>query len=344
MRFEAGQRAVQEALERRGIKGSVRITQRNYYQVDYRPPAVLPEVSILIPSACRSDLAARCLDHLLKVTTYRHFEVLLLVNERARNAAGWRALLEGVGADARVRVLSYPDGPFNFSKTNNWGAGQARGSVLCFMNDDTEVITPDWLEQMVARLAPAGVGAVGPMLYFPNNTIQAAGTILGIGGVANHAHRFAPRWTPGYFGRAALEQDFSAVTAACVVVWRKAFESVGGFEEQLAIAFNDVDFCIRLMQAGWRIVWTPTVELYHHVSAKLRPYNSPERYDQAKREEQLMLDRWGAVLTADKYYNPNLSLKNGQCFKLAFPPRVDWRASIAQMGMRHDEACETSLA
>ncbi len=326
---------MEEALVRRGIEAGAKITLNNYFQVDYRVPAVLPLVSILIPTACRSGLVERCLAKLLKATTYPHFEVLLLVNEAAP-----RNLFESLATDARVRVVSYPDRPFNYSWINNWGVGQARGTVLCFMNDDTEIIRCDWLQQMVARLAVDGVGAVGPMLYFPSNTIQSAGVILGIGGVANHAHRFAPRHAAGYFGRAALEQDYSCITAACAVVSRQAFEEVGGFDEQFAVAFNDVYFCIRLTQAGWRNVWTGCVELYHHESATVGSHQSPERARQFREEEQLMLRKWGAVLASDKNYNPNLSLAPGHTFKLAFPPRVDWRASIASALVRHEAACE----
>jgi GT2 family glycosyltransferase len=331
----AGQRAVQDALDRRGIAGTVSVTSHDYYQVDYRVPDVLPEVSILVASACNSDLVVRCISRLLDVTDYPNFEVLLLANETAKTTGGQRSVLEKVQRDPRVRALLYPDRPFNFSWINNWGASQARGSVLCFMNDDTEVISPDWLQQMVARLALADVGAVGAMLYYPNDTIQHAGIILGSGGVADHAHRLAPRSTPGYFGRAALEQDFSAVTAGCAAISRQAFESVGGFDAQLAAAFNDVDLCIRLGQAGWRILWTPRVELYHRESATLGPYDSPERFDQFKREEQLMRERWASVLTSDRNYNPNLSLETGYAFRLSFPPRVDWRAAV--LGSKRNE-------
>jgi len=180
---------------------------------------------------------------------------------------------------------------------------------------------------------------VGPMLYYPNDTIQHAGTILGLSGVADHAHRFTARGAPGYFGRAALEQDFSCITAACAVVSRNAFDAIGGFDEKLAVAFNDVDFCIRLTQAGWRIVWTPNVALYHHESATLGPQDSAERAGQFGDEEKLMLRKWGQLLMADECYNPNLSLAPGRGFELAFPPRVDWRASIAQVPMRPDQAC-----
>lgn len=329
----AGHHAVQEALARRGIAGKVEITRHNYYQVNYAVPADLPQVSILIPTTFQAKLAERCVAKLLNATTFPRFEVLLLANESARDLA--RNFSPN---DPRLKVLLYPDGPFNFARINNWGASRAGGSVLCFMNDDTEVITPDWLEQMVARLALAGVGAVGPMLYYPNGTIQHAGTILGSAGVADHAHRFYPRFTAGYFGRAALEQDFSCITATCAAISRKAFESVGGFDEQLAVAFNDLGLCIRLTQAGWRILWTPRVEFVHHESAKLGPPESPERRERFKQEERLVLERWASVLSSDRYYNPNLSLEPGSTFKLAFPPRADWRTAILGQTKRKSPA------
>lgn len=328
----AAQRALQEALDRRGINGSVAITPDKYYQVAYCLPPELPPVSIVLPSACTSDVVVRCLSKLIQVTSYPNFEVLLLVEESAHKDARRRAILERAARDERVKVLTYPDRPFNFSWVSNWGAAQAQGAVLCFLNDDTEVITPDWLERMVARLALDGVGAVGTMLYYANNTIQHAGVILGMGGIANYPHRLAPRATPGYFGRAALEQDFSCVTAACAAISRQAFESVGGFDERLAVAFNDVDLCIRLGAAGWRILWTPSIELYHHESATVGPSESEERRAQFKAEQKLMRERWGPVLAADKYYNPNLSLEASRDFRLAFPPRVDWRASLLARG------------
>lgn len=328
---QAGQRAVQDALDRRGLDATVEITRHNYYQVSYRAPAKLPEVSVLIPTACQSDLVVRCVRSLLEITDYPHMELLLLVNERANYSDAERSVLEEVGDDPRLRVLFYDDRPFNFSWVNNWGAAQARGCVLCFVNDDTQAVSKDWLSQMVARLSLEKVGAVGAMLYYPDDTVQHAGTILGVGGVADHAHRGAPRYASGYFGRAALEQDLSCVTAGCMAVSREAFDSVGGFDEKLAIAFNDVDFCIRLRRAGWRIVWTPAVEFYHHESATVGPPTSAARAEQFRGEVQFMINRWGSALVSDPFYNPNLSLDAGGCFELSFPPRADWKAHILQL-------------
>jgi GT2 family glycosyltransferase len=340
--LSAARRAIEEALVRRGIKGSVEQTRHHYYQVRYELSAPPPLVSILVPSACTSDLVDQCLAKLGELTTYPSYEVLLLVSEAARKDKSRRAILDRAARHKNVRVEAYPERPFNYSWVNNWGAKKARGSVLCFLNDDTEVITPDWLEQLVARVEQPGVAAAGTMMYYPDDRIQHAGVILGSGGVADHAHRFHARYSPGYFGRAALEQDLSCVTAGCAAVSRKAFDSVGGFDEKLAIAFNDVDFCIRLKKAGWRILWTPAVELYHHESASLGPHNSPQRTEQFQREVSFMMERWGNVLAADPHYNPNLSLEITRCFELAFPPRVSWREALTPVTKRDAYAHATA--
>ena len=201
----------------------------------------------------------------------------MLVGETHRAMPDRAAYLSWASQQPRVRVLVYPDRPFNYSWVNNWGAGQATGDILCLLNDDTEIITPDWLEKLVARVSLDGVGAVGPMMYYPDGTIQHAGVILGIGGVAGHAFRGAPRGYLGYFCRACLEQDLSCVTAGCMVVRKEAYLGIGGMDEAFAVAFNDVDFCIRLRAAGWRIIWTPVVELYHRESVSVGRHNAPER-------------------------------------------------------------------
>ncbi|EQD66845.1 glycosyl transferase, group 2 family protein, partial [mine drainage metagenome] len=204
--------------------------------------------------------------------------------------------LDGISVDPRVKILVYKDQPFNYSRLNNWAIAQSGSSILCLMNDDTEVITDDWLEKLVTRLQIPGVAAVGSMLLYPDNRIQHAGVILGLGGVAGHQFVGLPNGHGGYFGRAGLEQDLSCVTAACMVVQRKAFDSIGGFNENLAIAFNDVDLCIRLRKSGWRIIWTPEAKLFHHESASVGAHNSPERSSIFQAEVALMRELWGGIL------------------------------------------------
>jgi GT2 family glycosyltransferase len=212
------------------------------------------------------------------------------------------------------------DEPFNFSRVNNLAAARARGPILCFLNNDTEVISPDWLEEMVSHAVREDVGAVGAMLYYPDDTIQHAGVVLGLGGIASHPHRGLRRGAPGYYGRAALTQAASAVTAACMVVRKAAFDAVGGFDEALAVAYNDVDFCLRLGARGLRNVWTPFAELYHFESVSRGDDSQGPSRERFLRESQLMRDRWQDLLDADPFYNPNLSLTRAD-FGLASPPR-----------------------
>ena len=319
--WNAGARAIEEHLTRNGLRGAVTRAQNMFYQVTYDPPTQWPKVSIVMPSGCRLELLRPCLCELLERTTYPNFEVLLTVNGIRYLNKEQAACLEEFADDPRVRVVVYKDCDFNFSWVNNWAAKQATGSVLCFMNDDIKIITADWLEKLVTRLQLNGVGAVGVMLYYPDETIQHAGVILGIYGVAGHVFKGMARGSPGYFSRARLEQDFSCVTAACLAVPREVFEELSGFDERWAIAFNDVDFCIRLRQRGWRILWTPEVEHYHLESQTIGYHASDERAAVFKEEVRMMRDRWSAILDADPFYNPNLSLQDSH-MALAFPPRV----------------------
>ena len=319
--WHAASAAIVEHLQRHGIAGKVEPALRIYYQVHYPTPAVLPKVSILMPSACNLNLLKPCMESLFARTTYPDFEVLLVVSSIRFENAAQREYLEQLKSNPRIRILRYEDRPYNFSWLNNWAESQCSGEVLCFMNDDIEVVTPDWLEKLFARLTLDKVGAVGPMLYYPDDRIQHAGVTLGVGGVAGHAFIRLPRGSDGYFGRAGLEQDLSCVTAACMLMRRDAFQALNGFNEDLSVAFNDVDLCVRLRNAGWRIIWTPQVELTHHESATLGRHDSPERQTQFRHEVKLMRDLWGAALDSDPFYNPNLSLETNR-FTLAFPPRI----------------------
>jgi GT2 family glycosyltransferase len=212
------------------------------------------------------------------------------------------------------------DEPFNFSRLNNLAAARARGAMLCFLNNDTEVISPGWLEELVSIASQEDVGAVGAMLYYPDDKVQHAGVILGLGGVASHANRGLPRGTPGNYGRAALAQTMSAVTAACMVVRKTMYDAVGGFDETLAVAYNDVDFCLRLRDRGLRNVWTPFAELYHFESVSRGDDTRGAARPRFLIESQLMKERWRDLLNADPYFNPNLSLMRAD-FGLAYPPR-----------------------
>ena len=316
---EAGRRAVTEHLAAQGIAAEVRRSHDCGYQVAYPAPSPNPHVSILVATTARPDLAGPCLKSLFERTTYGNWDVLLLVSERTLQSPERAGLLQRFAERPNARIIEYPDRPFNYSSVNNLGAAQASGDILCFLNDDTEIITADWLEQLVARVSLPRVAAAGPMLYYPDGTIQHAGVILGLGGIAGHACHRALRGTSGYFGRACLEQQVSCVTAACMAIRAKVFRTLGGFDEGLPLAYNDVDLCLRLRAAGWRIIWTPAAELIHHESASLGRHDAGAQAKQYACDVALVRQRWGSVLEADPFYNCNLSLQ--RAYRLAFPPR-----------------------
>jgi GT2 family glycosyltransferase len=209
--------------------------------------------------------------------------------------------------DGRVRVLGY-DYPFNYSAINNFGVEHSKGSIIGLINNDVEVISPGWLTEMVSHAYRQEIGCVGAKLYYSNDTIQHAGVILGLGGVAGHSHKHFDRNHPGYFHRLVLTQNLSAVTAACLLVRRELFEEAGGLdEENLRVAFNDVDFCLKVAKAGYRNLWTPYAELYHYESVSRGKEDSPEKIRRFQQEIGYMRDRWGDFLDDDPSYSRNLT-------------------------------------
>jgi len=223
--------------------------------------------------------------------------------------------------DGRVRVLSI-GGPFNFSSLNNRAVAEAEGELIGLLNNDIEVIEPNWLEEMVSQAVQPGVGTVGAKLLYSNNTIQHAGVVVGLGGVAGHGHKGRDRSDFGYMCRLQLVYNVSCVTAACMVMPKKVFEEVGGFDEQnLKVAFNDVDLYRKIRSAGYDIVWTPYAELYHLESATRGSDEIPEQIVRAQQEQEFMKRRWGAMLQNDPFYSPNLT-QDYENYGLAFPPRV----------------------
>jgi GT2 family glycosyltransferase len=316
---DAARRAVAEHLAIQNIAAEVH-ADSNGNRVTYAVPTPRPEVSILIPTTARPDILEPCLQSLFQRTSYGNWQVTLAINERARELPERAALLNEVRKKPNLRIIEYSDRPFNFSWINNFAAAQASSPILCFLNDDTKVITPDWLEQLIARVSLPQVAAAAPTLFYPDGTIQHIGVVLGLSGIAGHPYHHQPRGTPGYFGRVASEQDVSCVTAACMVIRAEAFKKVGGFDEAMPLAYNDVDLCLRLRAAGWRIVWTPAAELTHHESASIGRHDAGTTAEQYQRDVALMRQRWGNALNADPFYNCNLSLERE--YTLAFPPRM----------------------
>ena len=244
---------------------------------------------------------------ILERTGYRHFELLILDNQS--DCPETLAYMDEVQRrDKRVRVVRW-DHPFNYSAINNFGAQQAKGSILGLINNDIEPINSDWLSEMVSHAVRPEVGCVGAKLYYPNHKVQHGGVILGIGGVAGHSHKFADRDAPGYFYRLMLAQNLSAVTGACLLLRKEVFEAVGGLEEQhLEIAFNDVDLCLKVREAGYWNVWTPHAEAIHHESVSRGKEDTPEKQARFASEVAYMKKRWQHRLQNDPAYNPNLTL------------------------------------
>jgi GT2 family glycosyltransferase len=319
--YESQKKALISYFERRGIPVRLYSVHGVYWRIEYPLPTDPPLVSLIIPTHNGYELLSCCVESIFQKTTYRPFEILI-VNHQSDDPQTL-AYLERLSKEGKARVIDY-EGPFNFSRINNEAVRHARGTILGFLNNDVEVISPGWLSEMVSHALRPEIGAVGAMLYYPDDTIQHGGVILGILGVAGHAYRYLPRGTPGQMGRAWLAQDLSAVTGACLLMRRDVFEEVGGFDEQLAVAFNDVDLCLRIRERGYRVLWTPFAELYHREGvSRGKDTIESERF---LREIRFMQERWGEQLLHDPAYNPNLTLER-EDFSLAFPPRVSkpWR-------------------
>ena len=323
---EAARRAIGDHLQRQGIAGRVEACPENIesHRVIYELPDPRPLVSIIIPMRDRISLLERCLEGIRERTDYRPLEIVIVDN--GSKEAATHEFLRALEEKKEGRVLRV-DGEFNFSRLINRGAAAAKGEVLAFLNNDIDANEPDWLREMVSHAVRAGVGAVGARLWYPNGTLQHGGVVLGLGGVAGHAFTGVPRGHAGYFNRTYLQQYCSAVTGACLLVRREVFEQAGGFDEtNLAISFNDIDFCLRLRAAGFQNVWTPYANLVHHESASRGHQRAPEEQAQFVREATFMQEKWGIELLHDPFYNPNLSL-NLPGFELAVPPRLPELAS-----------------
>lgn len=305
--YEAGKRAIEGNLERSGVRGVVSLRQDyGFYDVHY-PVEGEPLVSILIPNKDQKETLMHCIHSVLETSTWKNLEILIIENnsEREETFACYRELEK----DPRIRILTYPGKTFNYSAINNFGVQQAKGEYLLFLNNDIEVITPDWIEQMLGNCQRPEVGIVGAKLYYPDNMIQHAGIIIGIGGIAGHAFLGLARAKSGYLHKASLQMDYSAVTAACMMMKAEAFRKAGGFEEKLTVAFNDVDLCLRTVEQGWLVVYDPHVEMYHYESKSRGAEDSEEKLRRFQQEIEFMRTRWIRLLKdGDPNYNPNLTL------------------------------------
>ena len=308
--FEAGLKAVQEALVRRGIKGTAHHAAGNgLYDVEYEVLST-DLVSIIIPTRDGYDDMLRCLNSIVAKTSYPNYEIIVADNGSTdeRMEKLYAKFKGQLGERFRVESI---DIPFNYSRINNLAAQKAKGKYLLFLNNDTEVITPGWITKMVSFAQFERIGMVGAKLYYPNQTIQHAGVIVGLGGAAGHCHHTYPKGDFGYFGKLEINVNYLAVTAACCMIRKADFEQLGGFEEKLTVAFNDVDLCLREYEAGHDNVWLHGVELYHYESQTRGYENTPEKKARFDQETKFMEDRWGKYIANDPFYNPNLSRVGG---------------------------------
>ncbi len=304
----AAERALSDHVQRLGWEGRVRHDGYGSYRVQQALRGT-PKISIIIPTRDKVALLKACLNSILGKSTYPNYEIVLIDTNSAE--AQTHAYYDELRRHPRIKILSFGPQPFNFSAANNFAARRCDGAVLLFLNNDTEVISRDWLEAMLEFAQRPDVGAVGAKLYYTNDTVQHGGVIVGLGGVAGHAHNGLRRDSPGYLNRLVRCQNLSAVTAACLMMRRDVFAEIGMFGEAYQLAFGDVDLCLKAREKGYLVVWTPYAELYHRESAS-RGYE--ETHEQMARFEKgcaLFRRRWADILAqGDPYYNPNFSLKN----------------------------------
>lgn len=318
--YVAAEKVLNEHFERKRIAAqAVLIPSIGYFRTRYVLPEQMPMVSLIIPTRNGIGILRQCVTSILEKTDYPNYEILIIDN--GSDDPDTLKYFEELRKNSFIRVLR-DDGPFNYSALNNRAVVEARGEFVGLVNNDIEVINREWLSEMMSIALQPDVGVVGARLWYPNETLQHGGVILGLGGIAGHAHRLSRRDSPGYFGRLALIQSLSAVTAACLVVSKSIFEGVCGLDERnLPVAFNDVDFCLRVRDAGYRNVWTPFADLYHHESVSRGTEDSEEKQERFSKEVSYMQKRWGDLLLNDPAYSKNLTLDRWD-FSYAWPPRL----------------------
>ncbi len=303
----SAKKALKAHINRLGLEGEVVDgIWPTTYKINYKIKGE-PLVSIIIPNKDHIDDLDKCLTSLYEKSTYKNIEVLVVENNSTEKQtfAYYEAAQQKYN---NLRVITWDKG-FNYSAINNFAEKQAKGEYILLLNNDIEVITPNWLEEMLMYAQRQDVGAVGVKLYYPDDTIQHAGVIIGLGGVAGHSHKYFDRENPGYMARAVIAQNLSACTAACLLVRRDVYNRVEGLDEGYAVAFNDVDFCMKIRKAGYLIVFTPFAEFYHYESKSRGDEDTPEKRDRFNSEVFRFQDRWGKELKAgDPYYNTNLTL------------------------------------
>jgi glycosyltransferase involved in cell wall biosynthesis/2-polyprenyl-3-methyl-5-hydroxy-6-metoxy-1,4-benzoquinol methylase len=314
-----GERALNEHFQRIGVDAKAEAVKYGY-RIKYSLPEELPLVTLIIPTRNGLDLIRQCIESITQKTRYANYEIIIIDN--GSDDPGILGYFEALASDQRIRIHR-DERPFNYSQLNNGAVELANGELIGLINNDIEVISPDWLSEMVSHALRPEIGAVGAKLWYPDDTIQHGGVVLGLGGVAGHGHLHYNKGNPGFFGRLALVSNYSAVTAACLVIRKSVYEEVNGLNQKdLKVAFNDVDFCLKVREAGYRNLWTPYAELYHHESATRGYEDTPEKQQRFASEIDYMKSTWGDILLNDPAYSPNLT-QDYEDFSYAWPPRVE---------------------
>lgn len=304
--YESAKRALKDHIKRTNIDGTI---GNGIFLGSYRILCALknhPKVSILIPNRDQTEGLSLCIKSIIAKSTYRNFEIIIIENGSREDKTF--QMYEEMKKTGTAKIVVW-DKAFNYSAVNNYGVKYATGDVLLFLNNDVEVINADWLENLLQHVIRPKVGAVGAKLYYPNNKVQHAGIIIGMGGIAGHPHKYFHRKSQGYMKRLSIVQNVAAVTGACLMIKGEVFLETGGFDEEFPLAYNDVDLCLRIRNQGHLVIFTPYAELYHHES-KTRGYeDTPEKKARFEKEIDLFKAKWSGVLEkGDPYYNPNLSL------------------------------------
>jgi GT2 family glycosyltransferase len=287
-------------------------------------------VSVVIPSTGRRELLESCVHGVLSLTAYDDLEVVVTVDERATEDRSTRRFLAELSSRPRVRLHSYAARPFNYALTVNEAVATTETPLVLLLNDDTEVVYEDWLDAMVGYAqGEARVGAVGGMLIYPDGTVHSAGMLVGARSIAENRYHRRSALVSGHANRARLPQDLTAVVGTCMLVRRDAFDEVGGLDVSFPVAYNDVDFCLKLRRVGWRVIYVPDALLVHRGSASFGTHQRG-RDDEHVRDATRMQQRWGAALLDDPTHNPNLELDASDPSRPASPPRVDypWRHRV----------------
>jgi O-antigen biosynthesis protein len=305
--YSAAKKSIQDYLRNKGLDAEVLDGMfLGSYRVKYKIKP-FQKISIIIPTKDKVHLLRQCVSSILTKTDYKHFEILIVDNKSVEQKTF--DFYNSIKNEGRIKIMRYDEEPFNFPAINNFAARSTDSEYLMFLNNDIEVINSEWLTAILEFAQRKDVGAVGAKLCYKNNTIQHGGVIIGIGGVAGHSHKHFPRSNPGYMKRLDIIQNLSAVTGACMMVRREVFDEVGGFDEKLTIAFNDVDLCLKIREKGYLIVYTPYAELYHYESMSRGYEDTPERKARFTKELAYMKRKWQQLLEkGDPYYNPNLTL------------------------------------